>query len=558
MVRSVRVFAVLTLIALAISPACKCGQGPSEQPSRYIAKNTEMVIEIPNVGALVERREAVMSLLEGVATPQQITEAQSQLNRLLGFDPTTKEGLAAAGLPERGPAAVALSELGRSVLWIVPIGDREKLEATLEQLVKARAKIDATKQEQLDGRTMTVHSAAWGPDTFPVAAYVLDKSFAFVGLGRKGPELIKTALALDKDSTITSHPEYAPLAKAIGDEAVVRAIVPDAAEVAEGMSRAVTDLGAPGALAKSLRSVGWAAYFEERSVTAEGRFRFDEAGVKTINSVFKVEKKAPQGVLETQHQGAALVVQVAGDPQATLQMIAPRGSTAAVDLERAFASFKAETGVDVRDQLVPMLTGHASMVLGIGDLSNLQGGLQGFLANPAGVLWSLIALGVKSEEEVEKSGLTGGKLDGFLQRQQLSRDARKVGDREITVIQAVRPSGEQGMIMESFLDDGAWIFANSAAETDRLIKDEAKAPSDPLDGKGGFFAELRLAAVGKAARSLDLSKLTGGGAEAMVIRSILDKALQVLDRLDRLEVRLEPAPDGAVARMRLTFAQAAK
>jgi hypothetical protein len=511
-----------------------------------------MVIEIPNVGALVKERATVLSILQGIATEQQLKDVEAQLVRMLGFDPTTKEGLAEAGLPESGPAAAEFTDLGKGALWIVPVGDPAKLKTTLDQLVKSRAKIDATSEEKTEGGTITVHSRAWGEEKITFAAYTFAKGYAFIGLGRRGIDLVKAALVRKPEESATAHPEYTALTKQIGDRAIARALVPSADAMAAKMTE-IAGKGPPSELAKALKSLGWSAQLEERAITVDGRFRFTEQGLERIRSVLKVADGAPKGVVEVQHAEAALVAQASGDLAALLTIVAPPGSPEAQDLDAAFADLKSQLGVDVRAQVVPQLTGHAAVAFGLGDLSAIEGGFHQILADPTSVLWSSIAVGVKSPDEIKKLGFFDQRIDPFLAARQLQRTNRTVGDKEVVVVR----QGNQA-IMDSFLDEGAWVFSNAPGETDRLIKNEVKAASDPLGGKGGVFVELRVPPVAKAARSLDIAKIAGGGAEAMFVRGMVDKALQILDRIDRFELRLEPAADGAFARARLTFVKPAK
>ena len=61
-----------------------------------------------------------------------------------------------------------------------------------------------------------------------------------------------------------------------------------------------------------------------------------------------------------------------------------------------------------------------------------------------------------------------------------------------------------------------------------------------------------------AARSLDIGRLAGSGAGALMMRTMVAKALLVLDRLNRLDVRVSGAPDGLALKARLQLAEPPK
>lgn len=541
------------LLTLFSGVACRCGSAPSEPPARYVSKVAEMVVEIPDVGGLVARRAGLLALMDGVASKGEIEEVEATLKHVLGFDPSTKEGLAAAGLPEHGPAAIEIGDSGRSMVWIVPVRDREKLKKVVDDLIKARAKIDATKEEKAGEATIVVHASSWGSDTYPVASYAFARGFVFLGLGRTGPDQIKAALARKPEESILQHPEYTALAKAIGDTPLARAIVPSAQAMSERLARAVG--GAPNELTKALTSVGWALKLDGSASSIEGRFRFSDAGRAAIKKIAAVQGKPSAGVLAALNDEAALITELNVDLEALLALVAPPGSPEGTELDRELEQVKTEFGIDVRKQLLPQLTGHTGVAFGIGDLAALAGGMQALLQSPARVLWSTMAVGVRSSEEIKKLPPFSAEIDPILAGRGLAKSVRKSGEHEISVISLANPqAGQDPVMMESYLHDSAWVFGNSPLITDRTLKGELKGPADPLSGASGLFAELRVQPLVKAARSVDISRM-GGGAEALLVRAMLGKILALLERIERVELKAHPDEDGAFAALTVTFAK---
>ncbi len=528
-----------------------CGGGPSDPPSRYLPKTAEMAVEIPDVGALAARRAAIVSKLEGVATKEQIDLAIAEVKRMLSFDPTTPEGLEAAGLPKKGAAAVEVIDSGRGALWVVPVGNQEKMAATVAELVKSRLRVEETREEKAEGASITVHSGSFGPDKVVLAAHAFAKGFLFVGVGSKGLDAVKGALARKKEDSLVAHPEHGPLVFSLGD-GLVRVLIPSGKETAAKLAAAM-DLPTEG-LAASVTSVGWGLGLDERAISVQLRLRFDDAGKKTIATILPARGAAPAGVRAVLSPDAVFTLAAAGDLDALLAALAPPGSESEKELNAAFERINSEIGIHPRTQLIANMSGHGAIALGIADVTMIAN-IRQLMMNPARALWSTGAFGLKNPEPVKQLSLFGTAVDPQLAAKGLARMSRKVKEQDVSVLGfAEPPPGQDPMLMETWVSSNAWVFSNSAPRTDAIIADEAKAPADPLDGKSGILATAHVPPVTKALRTLDIEALAGGGAEAIMVRGFLTKALTILDRLDRVDVRVEPTSDGVGATARVVFA----
>lgn len=513
-----------------------------------------MAIEIPDIGALAARRAAIVSKLEGIATKEQVDAALGEVKRLLTFDPTTPEGLEAAGLPKKGPAAVEVIDSGRGALWVVPVGNEEKLKATLAELTKSRLKVEETKEEKVEGVTITAYYGSFGPEKVVLMAQAFTKGFVLVGVGRTGLDAVKSALARKKEDSLVAHPEHGPLVSSLGD-VLVRALIPSGKETAAKLAAAL-QLPVDG-LASQVTSVGWGLGFDEKAVAVQLRMRFDEAGRKTIATILPSRGAAPAGVRAIYSPDAVLTIAGAGDVTAMLAAIAPPGSEQARELDAAFERIKTEIGVDVRNQIIANMSGHGAIGMGIADVKMIAN-IRELMMNPARALWSTGAFGLKNVEPVKQLSLFGSTPDPQLTAKGLARTGRKVGEQEVSVLGVAEPlPGQDPMLMETWVAGDAWVFSNAASRSDAIIAAQAKAPSDPLDGKSGLLVTAHVPPVTKALRTLDIDALAGGGAEAIMVRGFLTKALTMLDRIEKVEVRVEPSSDGVGAVGRLVFAPAA-
>lgn len=540
------------LATLALLQACSnCGGAPTEAPSRYLAKTAEMAVEIPDLAALATRKAAIVAKLEGVATKEQVDLAVLELKRTLTFDPTTVEGLEAAGLPKKGAVAVEVIDSGRGALWVVPVGNKEKLQATLDELVKSRMRAEETKEEAVEGGKVKVHYGTFGPEKVVVGAHAFVSGFVLVGVGPKALDSVKGALARKKEDSLLLHPEYAPLVASLG-EPMVRALVPSGKETAAKLAAAM-DLPTDG-LAASVTSVGWALALDDKALAVNLRMRFDEAGKKTIATILAPKGEAPAGVRAVYSPDAVFTLAATGDVDALIKTLAPPGSPTAAELDTAFARLKEELGVDMREQLAA-LTGHLAVAVGLADIKMIAN-IRELMMNPARAMWSTASTGMKAG--ADKAMLFGSAADPQLAARGLQRTTRKVGERDVAVLAMTTPmEGQDPVLMEMWSSGAAWSVSNAAARTAVMIADEAKPHKDPLDGKPGLALTVQVLPVTKALRTLDIDALAGGGAEAMLVKGFLTKALTILDRLERLEVRGEPTTDGLGATARLVFATGA-
>jgi hypothetical protein len=540
-------------VGLAFGTGCSgCGDR-RPPPGERLARGAEAVIELPDIGIVAARREAVLGLLEGVATPRQLQAAQSELERALGFDPTTLEGLKAGGLA-RGPAAIEVLDGGRGALWVLPIEDEAKVLATVETLARSRVRIDEKETRSAGGRTITVLGTAWGDEVLAVVSIAFDKKQALIGVGRRGPEAIAAALVRTRENSVLAHPEYAALDRALGTQHAARFLVTTATAAAARVAGVTgMDRGPTADLARSVRSVGWGFGLDAEGLKVQGRLRLDEHAKARLSRWLAVSGETPPGVRGVGASEAALVIRAAGDPRAFLEDVLVPGSPLAARFEENVGRLKLETGLDVRGAVLPKLGHHAAFALGVGDLSGVTD-LRALSRNPLSVAWLALAIDAGPEAKAQLDA-AWPQIDPALTRAGLVRGTRKLGGAESTTL--TMPNGAEGtLVLESAQVGGAWLLSNDRGASDRIAAGGA-AP-DPTAGRPGLYAELRLGPVARAARSADLARIGGGGASALVVQAFVARILGVLDRLDTLSLAVTGAPDGLDLSARLRLAETGK
>jgi hypothetical protein len=162
--------ALFSLAAVALLAGCRvCGTTPSEPPIHFVAKDAEAILEVRDVRMLVRLREALARDFGAFITPAQVDSLRQELSLTLGFDPTSDEGLKAAGVKTEGMIVAQVEESGRSVLWVLPVEDAGKFGKTVKDAASARIGANKTTVEG----EVTVLSSEFGPQLVTAAAYAV-------------------------------------------------------------------------------------------------------------------------------------------------------------------------------------------------------------------------------------------------------------------------------------------------------------------------------------------------------------------------------------------------
>src|SRR5688500_6795698 len=206
--------------AFAIFAGCRgCGTTP-EPPIHFVAKDAEAILEVRDVRVLVRLRESLVKDFSAFITPAQVDSLRQELALTLGFDPTTDEGLKAAGVRAEGSIVAQIEEGGASAMWVLPIEDASKFGKTVKDAASARIGANKTSVEG----EITVLQSEFGPQLVTVAAFAVKGGTGLIGAGPKAKDLVAAALVRKPEDSAASHPEYGKQAGALAREWDVRMI----------------------------------------------------------------------------------------------------------------------------------------------------------------------------------------------------------------------------------------------------------------------------------------------------------------------------------------------
>lgn len=519
--------------ALAGCDAC-APRPPAVRPARFIDPGAEGVIEIRDIGVLGRAKAAILARLGGVVTPSQLRALVRELELSLGFDPTSPDGLRAAGLPPNGAVAVLVAGGGRGALWVVPVTDRGPFEKAVERVVRARTPVDDVQPFQTEVARGRRFMTQFGPKTVVVAGYVIHRGHALIGVGRTAEGLVRRALEVSEAPAggIDSEPAYVLLAKELGDAWEVRWIAPSGQKTLSKMLERVgrhTGFSAPPHLGNAVQSLGGIIDFEGRQARMHGRVYLTPRGRARWAEVLDTPSPAGSGALAALDlPDAMLHVRLAGRPVAMLGAVAPPGSPLRRRVDRLFARVNREAQVDVSREVLPRLSGHAALSVGLRDVESMS--FRELARDPLAASWAAFGFGV-GEPELPRRWTA--RVEPRLSNHGFTLGTRGVGEPSVRVLAAKRPGALP--LLETFSVGDAWVFSTEARVTEQIVN--RQRPAHGQHPSPGLRAQLRF---GPLSRHLETLR---SGDLPLLYRSVARKVVDLVRLFDAGELRVSPTGD---------------
>ena len=531
------------LLALGLS-GCTLfkAEGPSAHPLEFIRKDADTVVEFRDIALLVDYRTRLSAQLKPVLSSLDVEQLIAELSLVVGFDPTTKDGLKSVGVATSGPVAGEVLANGSGAVWAIPVTDAKAFGPVLESTIKARRNVDAVETEDRNGVKLKKLTVEFGPRQATVAAYAAARGHIVVGFGSKADDLVVSAVRLERTGSLKNDGQYRAFISKLGDAYDVRVASPKGGQAMAAAARRVT--GRPtrelGELLDRVTRAGWAFRYEGQAFKYVGRADLDERGRSMAGSVFALQGKAPAGVLAVDMDDSVIFAQMGGDPRALLDIVAPEGSEPRKQLQSGVQTVKSDLDIDLLGDILPNFSGHAALAVGINDLSKVD--FRALIGSPEGQAWLAFAASAKDPEALQAAER---KLEGRLAERSVKVKSRKVGKatvRDIVPLDAA--TGDS--YFATFALDNVWGFSADPARVDRLLSHRA---NDTLGGSPGMHVELRFARLAAAFRRFNSAELP------ILYRSIYFKVLAYLDLFDALAMRVQPVDGGLGFEGELRFAQ---
>ncbi|MCB9651432.1 MAG: hypothetical protein H6730_33285 [Deltaproteobacteria bacterium] len=291
----------------------------------------------------------------------------------------------------------------------------------------------------------------------------------------------------------------------------------------------------------AVKSVGWVLELGIDGAVARAQARLTPEGQALSQKIFAVDPDPGEGVKAVMLPQAVVSVQAALHPAAILDALAPADTPSRAQFDQVSAKVKADLGADLEKEVLPLLTGHAAVAMGLGDLTGIS--FQQLVGNPRAVMWTSAAVGVKDPAaavELEQ------RLDEGLKVRGLSIVSRDVAGKAVrSLMPPAQGDKAPAPLAETMAFGKAWMFANEPALTDQILKNTA-APS-ALGGRPGVAVEVNFLQLAKQAESFRFGDLP------IIYRSVLARILDVVRLLNTARVRIHPNADGIELKAELTM-----
>ena len=553
-------FGWVALVTLGLSG---CFSSPSDRaagnPLALIRKDADTVIEFRDIAMLAALRATAGERFAPALSKADVSALQDALALFLGFDPMTADGLKSVGLATIGPVAGELLADGTGAVWAIPVVDPKKFAPVLASAIETRWGADESKTETKDGVSFTTMSMEFGPHRAVRAAYGHRQRHMIVGFGPKAAELVSATLRRAKADTVESNQRFVSMRKRLQMKPMGSTKSPTSYDVravslrggtllataAKKATRRLPSLVAQ--LSQGVEAMGWVARYEEGVVRAVGQVLLNEKGLSLARKVLTTQQSAPPGVRALHLPRALVTAQMAGDPQALVDAVAPEGSRLRAQMGLRTESLKQDFGIDLLGDVLPNLSGHAAFSLGIKDLSRVE--FETLISAPESLVWAAFAASAKDAASI---GRLESKLEGRLKEWQAKVVKRKVDSSEIrdivpTDAQALAASAP---LFSTFTHGRAWGFSVDPQVAQAIV--DNKSDVDLLAKSAGLQVDVRF---DRLRQQLDRFRM---GQIPLLYRALVAKALGYLSLLDRASMRVDPIEDGLLMQgeLRLSIAGA--
>jgi len=210
----------VALFSLLLAGCGRCGQKPAgAPPERFIPAGASGALVVAEVGEVQRQASALYATLLAMPGGGDLSLVRTGLGAQLGFDPFDPASLESVGIDPRGGLAVAElaanpgQEPGQPLV-VLPVADEAKLKALVARLARDRLGAGLQGLENANGKSIDVWRRAAGEPAL-VALAVAD-GMALLSAGPRGPDAVRTALALDPATSLAQGPAWQKARAAAG------------------------------------------------------------------------------------------------------------------------------------------------------------------------------------------------------------------------------------------------------------------------------------------------------------------------------------------------------
>jgi hypothetical protein len=350
-----RATAPALVLAMAVLLAgCSCrGSRAGPPPERFVPASVDLALVVPEAARAAREVAALHAAVASFPGAPDLVQARGALTAQLGFDPLDPDALADAGLdPRRGAAVAAFAAggAGTATLLVLPVKDREKLDASFARI--ARDRLGAAERSSATRGALAVTVFAPAPGAPPALALAIVDRTALVAAGPAAVDLVAAAAVRPPEESLAESAAWKQARGALADRYAAIVFAP------------------PG----SRRLAGWWAVKDGLAVATSG----GAAGVRIGVAVLLGDREASFRALAADGAARAIVARL--DPRSPIALRfdgdpATLGTKLLPMLPRREKAALAARGIDLQrdlfDALAPGAAGAVALFPGL-DLTALS------------------------------------------------------------------------------------------------------------------------------------------------------------------------------------------
>lgn len=534
---------VVSVIALTGCDGCGPASGASSS-LEIVGSDAQIAV---STGDLVDAARSLGSFVRSATekSASMASSLQSVTQSQLGFNPFEKEAYAEVGIdPKTGMAVFTEGDSTELVLGL-GITDESKVNDWLLALLKRVDGASERSERSVDGVKVLSVGRPFGTELVAVAHWTFVGRRILISRPQGEASLIAAAkrIGAATDGTqksLSSDSLYSELNAKIPSDSVLRVF-------ARGGVSSVLTGSSPGEAAEAAML---GVSFNESSFAGE---LFVKGATGELGKAMGVETPAS---LSPQIADDAVFATMSAGARSEMLSALKAHPISGPPVASTLKTFKGRTGLDLEQDLVPLLSGPITLAIYIENASRAMAALQRGGRDPSAMLEAIHA---SVTAKIKDPAAMAAVLDQAAERLRASGVTIERQDGERNGKPLIRFAPQQPTVQLGWaLYGNTYVYGAGAGRVDRMLDVlDGKSPSlslkdtsaEPISSKAGASLILiRLGVLGEKVRSL--ANELGGPAGAAMFGQIVNSAVDVSKTLGDVAISVQVEPDGMRLQLR--------
>ncbi|MEL6338517.1 MAG: hypothetical protein AAFP04_01400 [Myxococcota bacterium] len=525
---------VVSVIALTGCDGCGPTSGASSS-LEVVGVDAQVAV---STGDLVGTARSLASFVRSATekSASMASSLQTVTQSQLGFNPFEKAAYAEVGIDPKTGMAVFTEGDSTELVLALGITDQSKVNDWLLALLKRVDGASERSERTVDGVKIFSVGRPFGTELVPVAHWTFVGSRILISPPQGEASLIAAAkrLADGTQKSLSSDSLYSEMNAKIPSDSVLRVFARG------GVSSVLTGSSQGEAAQAAMLGVT----FDESSFASE---LFVKGATGKLGQAMGDETPAS---LSPQIADDAVFATMSAGARSEMLNALKAHPVSGPPVASTLRTFKERTGLDLEQDLVPLLSGPITLAIYIENASRAMAAIQSGGRDPSAMLEAIHA---SVTAKVKEPAAMAAVLDKAAERLRASGVAIERQDSERKGKPLIRFAPQQPTVQLGWaLYGNTYVYGAGAGRVDRMLDVlDGASPSlslkdtsaEPISSKAGASLILiRLGVLGEKVRSL--ANELGGAAGAAMFGQIVNSAVDVSKTLGDIAISVQVEPDG--------------